>query len=840
MKKSYLIALMFLSLTWIVNAKIRTKEEAELIAVSFFSQNSSTLQKAPSKFEKIQFVDRNIKKANGSTSNSLYVFNRSKNQGFVIVSGDDCAQTILGYADTGNFDYNYLPDGLKYWLEMYENEINSISISNQVSNVNVSNTTLNKSASNSASYVAPLLGNIKWNQGSPYNLMCPVINIGTGERAATGCVATGMAQIMKYHQWPVSATGSNSYTTATNKISLNLDFSKTTYDWANMTDTYNASSSEAQKSAVSTLMYHCGVAVNMDYGTESFANFADMGNAMITNFGFDPNLEQIFRDFYSRNEIVNKLKADINLARPVLVGGQSSSGGHFFVIDGYDTNDLFHVNWGWGGSSNGYFQISALNPPSSGDVTSGYNTNQQMYFGIQKPTQSSIPTYHINAGGAPISSVSSMVRNASTTITINNIWNYGLNIFNGNIGLALFKDGSLYSVVKNYTISDLKSGYGWGTFNMASFSIPTQILNGQYKLYPVYKAGSANDWSIVRTRVGTPNYLNVNVTTDNIEFITESGFGPQLSLNNLTINGNLYQNKTGNFSVNVTNSGEEYNSIICVFIQSTTQPEVSQMIIGKTNIIKNETKTYDLSGSVTLGPGSYNVSVRYDPTNNTSSNYTMLQIGNTQTVTIQSTPTGVADLELKSLISFTNNNFVDKNNAILRAEIKNKSGFFDNKMIAFIFLPSGGSSLGYIGYQSVVFDSNEQKTITFSGNIDLNPGSYKTVVYYRNESNSWTKLAPKDFGVLNFNLVDNSTGNILPEKIENLKLFPIPADDKIYFMSDDVTKKVELFQMNGQLINRIAPNNSGIIGVDISDLKTGNYLIKVTTFSGKLKVNKFI
>lgn len=837
MKRYYFIWILLFSFSLGLNAKIRTREAAEDIAGSFFSQNATTSQKISSASAKIHYIPANINNSVQSKADAFYVFNRGENNGFVIIAADDCAKTILGYSDSGSFDFNTIPVNLKYWLDMYENEINTISGSNSVQSFQ--SIKITNSESNSSSFVSPLLGNIKWNQGSPYNQLCPVINSTTGEKAVVGCVATGMAQVMKYFQWPLQGTGSNSYTTKTNKIDLNIDFSQTTYDWANMTDTYGATSTEVQKNAVATLMYHCGVAVNMDYASTSNAYFSDMGKALINYFNYDPNLDQWFRDYYSREELVSKIKAELNASRPILIGGQASDGGHLFVMDGYDNNELFHINWGWGGSSNGYFQISALNPDYQSNPSSGYNTSQQFYFGIQKPNAYSVPVYHINMAGAPQSASPLITRTATTTITAANMYNYGLNTFSGNLGLALFKDGELYSVIKNYSITELKAGYGWNTFTASSVTIPAQIPNGQYKLYVVYKLNAESVWSVVRTRVGTPNYSNVNVTTDNVEFSNATGVGPQLQLNSLTRTGNLYQNKSGRFSFNITNSGDEYNSVVSVFIQSVAQPEISQNIIVKTNLIKNETKSFDLNETITLAPGDYNFSLRYDPTNNTSSSYTMLQLGNAQSVTILPAPTGAADLELQSLAAFTNNNLVDKNNATLSAVIKNKSGFFDNKMIAFIFLPAGGTSLTYIGYQQVTIDTNEIQTVSFNGSMELTPGNYKAIIYYRNDAGSWVKVAPTANGVVPFVLVDNSTGLFFPERIENQDVFPSPANDQVFFITNELTEKVELYHLNGQLIKKLFPHCSGLINVDVSDLETGNYLLRIYSGSGS-KISKFV
>ena len=165
--------------------------------------------------------------------------------------------------------------------------------------------------------VAPLLGGIKWDQGSPYNNLCPIINDSTSERAATGCVATAMAQVMKYHSWPVSGTGSNTYTPNWFTTSLSVDFSKATYDWANMTDICNSSSTAIQKDAVATLMYHAGVSVNMMYGEYSSASSLNMAKALIGYFNYDSNIQSYYRDYYSKPEWEGLIKAELNAGRPV-------------------------------------------------------------------------------------------------------------------------------------------------------------------------------------------------------------------------------------------------------------------------------------------------------------------------------------------------------------------------------------------------------------------------------------------------------------------------------------------------------------------------------------------
>ncbi|MEG2149656.1 MAG: C10 family peptidase [Bacteroidaceae bacterium] len=217
--------------------------------------------------------------------------------------------------------------------------------------------------------VAPLLGQIAWKQGDPCNQMCPMDG---SRRSLTGCVATAMAQIMKYHRWPVTGTGSYHY-----NASLTVDFSQSTYQWDLMLDNYDGYSTSFSKEAVALLMRDCGMGSHTQYSyNNSSATFYDAKNAFKNHFGYDTQNLQVRDRRNDSYDWTNWIKADLNNNLPVCYGGKKGGGGHAFVCDGYDTNNLFHINWGWGGNSNGYFSLDELN---------GYTDGQQIITGIQKP-----------------------------------------------------------------------------------------------------------------------------------------------------------------------------------------------------------------------------------------------------------------------------------------------------------------------------------------------------------------------------------------------------------------------------------------------------------------------
>jgi hypothetical protein len=757
MNKFILFIVAIITVTLNIDAKERIQEDAKQLAGAFLQKQVSSMLKIRGEINSLSLgyiSESQIESINKTKVPLYYVFNVGENNGFVIVSADDRAKTILGYSDQGSFNFNTIPENFRSWLNFYQKELETLSLipdSTPSSNFSIQSESVLLKSKAALTAVPPLLGNIKWDQDSPYNDLCPLLPPANTSRAVTGCVATAMAQAMNYYNWPVTGTGSHTYTTATHGITLSADFSSTTYDWSNMTDTYSASSTTAQKSAVSTLMYHCGVATDMNYDTSSGTSSSKAGIGLKTYFGYDTNIQQNMRDYYSRTEWVNILKSELDQARPLLYSGSSSSAGHMFVCDGYDANELFHFNWGWSGMSNGYFEITALNPNDvgiGGGNGDGYNSYQSVIKGIQKPNASTTPSYVIYTD-KPIISSGNVARNNTFNITVNEIFNYGLNTFAGSLGVGLYNGSTLTEVIYQSSTT-LLSYYGWNTLGLNNISVSSGVVNGNYKLYIIYKGTSESNWQIVRGLIGTPNYLNVEITSSNINFSTPTGVLPSLTRNSFSVTGSLYQNKSGRFNVNITNTGGEYNSNLIIYLSGSTN---QQVVLNPQNIATGETVDIQYSGTVTVAPGTYNLNVYYDPDNDpATTSYSAL--GSPISVTVLATPTDPPVLTLTQVISFPDKNNVPKNNAVLTANISNSGGYFENNIIAFIFPVAGGASLGYIGYQKAIIDTGGSLSATFSGNIDLNPGEYMIRVYYYNSG--WTQFTPLGLSTLNFTLTQAS------------------------------------------------------------------------------------
>ena len=291
---------------------------------------------------------------------SYYVFPNANSKGFTIVSGDDRLPEIVGYSSQGSYDENNLPEGFVSFMKAYQNLYNKVNLGDAEALKNLAEIKAWRNKKNasaaSTSAVAPLLGNIEWDQTSPYNNMCPRYD--SVHVAATGCVATAMAQVMAYYKYPKQLKADiPGYVNRWNGIPMEIPTitrEEGVYDWDNMLPKYNkeANATQQQKDAVAKLMYHCGAAVQMNYGPESAASVS--ASKLAKYFGYDADLMMdLNRSTFSLDKWMQIIDTELAAGRPVLYGGQASDGGHQFICDGKDGEGLYHINWGWSGSQNG-------------------------------------------------------------------------------------------------------------------------------------------------------------------------------------------------------------------------------------------------------------------------------------------------------------------------------------------------------------------------------------------------------------------------------------------------------------------------------------------------------
>lgn len=341
----------------------------------------------------------------------MYAFARQEG-GYVIVAANDCAIPILGYSPDAILS-NPLPENMTNWLKGYEWEImqmqqNGISGGTEV---RTAWSHLIEGIAESTPLYTPVAPMIQttWGQGNYYNTLCPTDNT-TGQHTATGCVATATAQVMKYWNHPLQGRGSKNYSHPSYG-QQSANFGNTVYDWNNMPNVLNAYSTTQQVQAVATLMYHVGVSIVTNYGPSSSGSSAEViaraginypcvENALRQYFDYSPELygARLFGTSDERWRAM--LRNEMDSARPVIYSGYDFSGGHCFVCDGYDSQDHFHFNWGWGGMSDGYFAIGSLNPSVGGigtNASSSFNLDNTAIFGIRPAVRNNAATATVSA-----------------------------------------------------------------------------------------------------------------------------------------------------------------------------------------------------------------------------------------------------------------------------------------------------------------------------------------------------------------------------------------------------------------------------------------------------------
>ena len=381
MRKAVLFIIFLLLHVTIMQSTPVNSRQAALKAKAFLA--SRNLGENQTLTMAMQGRQKTIGKGGAASQPYYYVFNRGEDRGFVIVSGDDGAEEILGYADHGSFDPASLPDNMRAWLDNYAEEIEWIQQHPAEGKRRVA-TQQDPGVGISKMVVAPLIETI-WGQDNPYNMRCPTVN---EAKTVTGCVATALAQVMYYYKWPQEETGSIPKYTIGSQVVEGLE--PTTFDWGKMMLAYdkNDFTDSPASLAVADLMYYCGHAVKMSYGvTSSAADAMESARALNEYFGYANPTMTANRDAYSTEEWENLVYSELAAGRPVYYAASASNGnGHAFVCDGYDGDGLFHINWGWNGVSDGFFRLQALNPAIQGTggsgVISGFSLRQMIVFHI--------------------------------------------------------------------------------------------------------------------------------------------------------------------------------------------------------------------------------------------------------------------------------------------------------------------------------------------------------------------------------------------------------------------------------------------------------------------------
>ena len=496
---------------------------------------------------------------------ALYVFNVPDSQGYWVLSADDAAAPVLGYSLTGTFNVENIPPQMEWWMKEYGRQIN---YAREKGMSGYSSATRSDRKA-----IVPLLST-NWDQGSPFNLQCPEIK---GRHALTGCVATAMAQVMKYWNYPETGTGRGTATVPSSSESIDMSFSEQKFDWDNMLDWYGTGAvyTDAQSAAVAYLMKACGFASGMNYSLSSSGALSmHAASALINNFKYNPNIQFMDRDYFTSTEWESMVYDELAAGRPVLYSGVSPSGGHEFVCDGYSSDGYFHFNWGWSGMSDGYFLLDALNPGnlgSGGGEGGGFNYSQDITIGIQPSATAAVSPRLVQLGNLRLvpkfNTLSLKIEYGSSS----GFWaNMGLSTVNVDLGVAIEPAAGISGAVKYVkfnsgnvsapkTVSNGDGSYSvsYSGFSGGDVTIPDGLSDGRYKITVCTKGSGAPDTDYVPVLCGSEGYNYAYFTKSGSTYTADNLAAPQIIIKEAGTLSDVYYGLATKMSLTIFNDSEK-------------------------------------------------------------------------------------------------------------------------------------------------------------------------------------------------------------------------------------------------------------------------------------------
>lgn len=687
--KSFLLLLAVVASMSLVEAKQISENQARAIAGQFFKMD---MPQQPAAL-----------RGKGATA-AYYVFNNPQQPGWVIVAGDDRARPILAYGDEDYFDTDEVPECVQDWLNGYVEQIEAIgSTEDAPAATEASILAANKSK------IVPLLFS-KWAQGLPFNQQCPSFTeSSTTKYCPAGCVAIAMAQIMYYYQSSYGSDAIPAYTSSKDNLTFERPaLPATTFNWELMNPWYdNTSSTSASAQETQKLVKYCGQAVKMAYGKKA-SSATSQRNVFTYYFNYDKQSRQIKREDMTATAWENAIYTELAMGRPVFISAHKLSGGHAFICDGYDGNGLYHINWGWRGSNNGYFALNALSDGNTGGTGAasgeeGYTINLQAIIGLEpsKSSQSTIDNNtvalynkhasNIDAVQAPTTSYS----RSGSSVTFNNVklianyWNNSDQTYTYDLGWGLYDSNgnvkSTHTVVSNMSLQG-----GYYTYPTGYLALGKDISSGTYFLRPICRISGTSEWNLARG--SHVNYVKATITSTTLSLeVFDDLKVENLKINSVTTGSVKKVGSPLQLNLGVSNQGlTDYNHIYMWVNGTLVSATTTDVAIGSSGTVtmyyiptqagSNTFKfTADEAGTKEL----YNTSVSVTAATAASFTATNSSTISGNTITVKSV--------LKNTGASTYNDYI-----VARMwkhwPTSGNTGYSDNSIALPLYLNSGGTS----------------------------------------------------------------------------------------------------------------------------------------------------
>ncbi len=734
------IILLLFAVTNIALAGPVTEVQARQIAARFMTAHKMT---SPSTLT-LSFSAPRLN-ASPSTTAPLYVFSAPQGTGYAVIAGDDCVPAVLGYSTDGAFDAASMPPAMQEWLDACAEQIAAIAAGEARAAV--------RTVAGAA--IAPMLSSA-WGQGAPYNIQLPHVPGSSNVHAYTGCVATAMAQVMNYWQYPARPTATiPGYTSNSGKSTAVTmpSLAPVNFDWANMHNAYLSSdTASAAARAAATLNTYCATALKSSYGTSSTGGYTnDIPDVLATYFGYKHTGRYLKRQYFNTQSWEDTIYAELAAQRPVIYSARKSSGGHAFVCDGYDGQGMFHINWGWYGKSNGYFLLNLLNPSAEGIGSAagayGYVMSQAVALGLEPD----------NGGGTavavPAFTFEGLTINSTVTTRSAKTSNFSVTVsgkfVNNSAATSQFRQGwGLYDLDGNllevlfirYTTGVVAPG-GYVSVSKREVSFGHDMASGTYRIKPIYSIYPGTDY---KPCIGSDvNYIEVTIGgtySCTVKGYGEAGTTTKYTVASCSCAGTLNHGKPVAIHLTLNNVGTSQNDLIYMYADGTF------VGAGLANICPGESGMLEFTYTPeTPGTKTITFSLNEDG----SSPFA------TRTLTIKTMPAANLNVSSISYLNVTDaaNRVITDNkiSAIVKVTNNGNTAYNEDLSVRLYRMTQGSSgSEVFTVSKRVQIGAGETKSYQFDFDHDLVDGwKYFTYVYYYSEGDA-IQAKGSPFYTLNF------------------------------------------------------------------------------------------
>ncbi|MCE8193128.1 thiol protease/hemagglutinin PrtT [Porphyromonas gingivalis] len=841
MKKSFLLAIVMLfGIAMQGHSAPVTKERALNLARLALRQVSLRMgQTAVSDKISIDYVYRQGDAERGITSQEegspayFYVANRGNNEGYALVAADDRIPTILAYSPIGRFDMDSMPDNLRMWLQIYDQEIGLILSGKARLNEEILRT------EGVPAEVHALMDNglfandpMRWNQGYPWNNKEPLLP--NGNHAYTGCVATAAAQIMRYHSWPLQGEGSFDYHAGSLVGNWSGTFGEM-YDWSNMPGNPDLDNlTQSQVDAYATLMRDVSASVSMSFyenGSGTYSVY--VVEALRNNFRYKRSLQLHVRALYTSQEWHDMIRGELASGRPVYYAGNNQSIGHAFVCDGYASDGTFHFNWGWGGVSNGFYKLTLLSPTSLGigGEGIGFTIYQEIITGIEPaktPAEAGTDALPILA----LKDIEAEYKSESGLNVEYSIYNTGEEQSNLDLGYRLNKaDGE---VIEVKTSSNNISWYGYGE-HPESFSLaPNQLSQGINTITLLYRRTGTEQWEPVRhAQGGYVNSIKVNTTDPNNIVVTVDNNEGKLSIvpNSFVADLNSYEHSTITVQFNSDSPDEIRTPVAFALSTGATANDVISLgwVMAE---VPGGSSNYPVVWSkdvLTLSEGDYTLWYRFSINNQKDE---WKKIGSVSVKTPIEYTHPLFEVGHNQTSTYTLD--MAHNRVLPDFTLKNLGLPFNGELVV-VFRQTQSSSGSLWAAQETVH-IKQGETFVYKPVVEgsIPDGSYRATLHAF--VNGQPQLYLK--GKRNYTVkIVNGTAVEAIESSEEIRVFPNPARDYVEISAPCIPQETSiiLFDLSGKIVMKNSLS-AGHGRMDVSRLPNGAYILKVDGYTTKINI----